>query len=157
MAGSVNKVILLGNLGADPEINTTPSGAVVAKFRLACTESWKDKATGQKQERTEWVTVVAWRNLAEIAEKHFRKGMKLYIEGKLQTRQWDDKDTGKKRYATEVIMDNFCFCDGAPSGGQGGGGQRRAPVSAGGGDYPDFPDVVPGDAPPVGDDNDLPF
>jgi single-strand DNA-binding protein len=103
--------MLIGNLGADPEVRNTPSGAQVANFRVACTENWKD-ASGQRQERTEWVTIVAWKGLADIAQKYLRKGSKVYVEGKLQTRQWEDKNGGGKRYATEVLCDNFIMLDG---------------------------------------------
>lgn len=116
MAGSLNKVQLIGNLGADPEVRSTPNGAQVATFRVACSESWKDQS-GQRQERTEWVTVVAWRQQAEIAQKYLRKGSKVYVEGKLQTRTWEDKNGGGKRYATEVLCDRFLMLDGRSSGG----------------------------------------
>lgn len=111
MAGSLNKVQLIGNLGADPEIRATPGGAQVANFRVACAETWRD-ASGQRQTRTEWVTVVAWRQQAEIAQKCLRKGSKVYVEGKLQTRTWEDKQSGGKRYATEVLCDRFMMLDG---------------------------------------------
>ena len=120
MAG-VNKVILIGNLGADPEVRTTPQGAMVANLRLAVSETWKDQQ-GQRQERTEWVNLVLWRQQAEIAQKYLRKGSKIYAEGKLQTRSWDDKQSGAKRYATDVVVDTFTMLDGRPSnGGEGGG------------------------------------
>ena len=104
MAG-VNKVILVGNLGKDPEVRHLEGGAVVANFPLATTESYKDK-TGQRNEQTEWHNVVVWRGLAEIAEKYLKKGMTIYIEGKLRTRSWDDKE-GHKRYTTEIVGDTF--------------------------------------------------
>ena len=104
MAG-VNKVILIGNLGKDPEIRHLEGGASVAKFPLATTESFKDKA-GQRIEQTEWHNIVMWRGLADIAEKFLKKGMTIYIEGKLRTRSWDDKE-GHKHYTTEVVADNF--------------------------------------------------
>ena len=113
MAGSLNKVMLIGNLGADPECRNTPNGALVANFRIACTETWKDQS-GQKQERTEWVTIVAWKVTAEIAQRFLRKGSKVYVEGKLQTRMWEDKNGGGKRYATEILCDNFIMLDGKP-------------------------------------------
>ena len=128
MAGSLNKVMLIGNLGADPEVRATPNGAQVANFRVACTETWKDQS-GQRQERTEWVTIVAWRQQAEIAQKYLRKGSKVYVEGKLQTRQWEDKNGGGKRYATEVLCDNFIMLDGRPGGGEGGGYEGGAPAA----------------------------
>ncbi|MCX6294880.1 MAG: single-stranded DNA-binding protein [Bacteroidetes bacterium] len=104
MAG-VNKVILVGNLGKDPEVRYLEGGAAVANFSLATTETYKDK-TGNRQEQTEWHNVVVWRGLAEIAEKYLKKGMTIYIEGKLRTRSWDDKE-GHKRYTTEIVGDTF--------------------------------------------------
>lgn len=122
MAGSLNKVMLIGNLGADPEVRNTPSGGQVANFRVACTESWTDQS-GQRQERTEWVTVVAWRKQAEIAQKYLRKGSKVYVEGKLQTRSWEDKNGGGKRFATEVQCEQLTMLDPPPQrGGQQQGG-----------------------------------
>jgi single-strand DNA-binding protein len=168
MAGSLIKVLIIGNLGADPEIRSTPGGAQVANFRVACTENWKDQA-GQRQERTEWVTVVAWRQQAEIAQKYLRKGSRVYVEGKLQTRSWEDKNGGGKRYATEVLCDRFLMLDGRSQGGEGGGfeehsnshGGGRAPTrgaSAGGAD--DYPDYTPSSASGGGQSSpevDLPF
>lgn len=104
MAG-VNKVILVGNLGKDPEIRHLEGGTAVAKFSLATTESYKDKS-GQRIEQTEWHNVVVWRGLAEIAEKYLKKGMTIYVEGKLRTRSWDDKE-GQKHYSTEIVGDTF--------------------------------------------------
>jgi single-strand DNA-binding protein len=104
MAG-VNKVILIGNLGKDPEVRHLEGGTVVAKFPLATTESFKDK-TGQRVEQTEWHNVVLWRGLAEVAEKYLKKGMTIYVEGKLRTRSWDNKE-GHKNYITEVLGENF--------------------------------------------------
>lgn len=104
MAG-VNKVILVGNLGKDPEVRHLEGGVAVAKFPLATSETFKDKS-GQRIEQTEWHNVVLWRGLAEVAEKYLKKGMTVYIEGKLRTRSWDDKE-GHKHYTTEVIADNF--------------------------------------------------
>ena len=115
MAQSLNKVQIIGNIGADPEIRSTPNGAKVANFRVACSESWKDQS-GQRQERTEWVTCVAWKVTAEIIEKYLRKGSKVYVEGKLQTRAWEDKNGGGKRYATEVLVDRVMMLDGRPGG-----------------------------------------
>jgi single-strand DNA-binding protein len=167
MAGSLNKVMLIGNLGADPEIRNTPGGAQVANFRVACTENWTDQA-GQRQERTEWVTIVAWRKQAEIAQKYLHKGSKVYVEGKLQTRSWEDKNGGGKRYATEVLCDYFLMLDGRPQGGGEGGGYEpraaasasRAPArSAGMGAADEYPDDAP-QAPSGGNsaaDDDLPF
>lgn len=118
MAGSLNKVMLIGNLGADPEVRATPNGAQVATFRVACSESWKDQS-GQRQERTEWVTCVAWRQQAEIAQKYLHKGSKVYVEGKLQTRTWEDKNVGGKRYTTEVLVDRFLMLDGRQGNNEG--------------------------------------
>ena len=101
MAG-VNKVILIGNLGADPELRHTPSGSAVANFRIATTEEWKDRNTGEKQERTEWHRIVAWARLGEICGEYLHKGKQVYVEGKLQTRSWEDRE-GNKRWTTEVV------------------------------------------------------
>ena len=103
MAG-VNKVILIGNLGADPEVRTTPQGAMVANLRLAVSETWKDQQ-GQRQERTEWVNLVLWRQQAEIAQKYLRKGSRVYVEGKLQTRSWDDAQ-GVRHWRTEIVANH---------------------------------------------------
>lgn len=114
MAG-VNKVIIVGNLGQDPEIKYTSGGDAVANFSVATSETWKDKA-GAKQERTEWHRCVAWRKLAEIIQQYVRKGSKIYIEGKLQTRKWQGSD-GQDRYTTEIVVDQMQMLDGK-SGGQ---------------------------------------
>ena len=106
MSGSVNKVILVGNLGKDPEIRHLENGATVANFSIATSENYKDRKTGEKVSQTEWHNIVAWRGLAEIAEKYLKKGQKVYIEGKLKTRTWQDQD-GNNRYSTEVITDNL--------------------------------------------------
>lgn len=124
MAGSVNKVILIGNLGADPEIRSTNDGRKIANLRIATSESWKDKATGEKREKTEWHRVVIFsEGLARIAEQYLKKGAKVYIEGQLQTRKWQDKDTGADRYSTEVVLQNFnstlTMLDGRGGGGAG--------------------------------------
>lgn len=106
MATSVNKVILVGNLGKDPEIRILESGTKVAGFSLATSEKFKDKITGEQRVQTDWHNIVMWRSLAEIAEKYLRKGMQVYIEGKLRTRSWQDKE-GHNRYTTEVVADNM--------------------------------------------------
>ena len=106
MAGSVNKVILIGNLGKDPEVRRLESGAVVANFPLATSEVYTDRNTGEKRENTDWHDIVLWRGLAEIAEKYVRKGTKVYIEGKLKKRSWQDKE-GNTRYSTEVLADEM--------------------------------------------------
>jgi len=99
----VNKIILIGNLGRDPEVRYTPSGVAVANFSIATSEEWKDKGSGEKQERTEWHRIVAWRRLAEICGDYLKKGSQVYIEGKLQTRKWQDRD-GNDRWTTEVYV-----------------------------------------------------
>ena len=129
MAGSVNKVILVGNLGKDPEVRRMTSGDPVVNLSIATSESWRDKASGEKKEKTEWHRVVIFnKNLAEVAEKYLRKGAKVYVEGQLQTRKWTDKD-GAEKYSTEVVLQNFrgelTMLDGR-NGGEGGGGSRGA-------------------------------
>jgi single-strand DNA-binding protein len=107
MAGSINKVILVGNLGKDPEIRRTQDGRPIANLRVATTESWRDKATGEKRERTEWHTVVIFsEGLCRVVEQFLRKGSKVYLEGQLQTRKWQGQD-GQDRYSTEVVLQNF--------------------------------------------------
>jgi single-strand DNA-binding protein len=107
MAGSVNKVILVGNLGADPEVRRLPSGDPVINMRIATSESWRDKNSGERKEKTEWHNVVIFNeNLAKVAEQYLKKGAKVYIEGQLQTRQWEDQ-SGQKRYSTEVVLQRF--------------------------------------------------
>ena len=113
MAG-VNKVILVGNLGKDPEVRYLESGTAVANFPIATSESYKDKS-GNKVEQTEWHNIVMWRGLAEIAEKYLKKGSSIYVEGKLKTRSWDDKE-GNKRYTTEIVADNMTMLGSKPSG-----------------------------------------
>src|SRR5512135_3741209 len=120
--GSVNKVILVGNLGKDAELRYTPGGAAVASLRLATTDRYKDK-DGQWQEQTEWHTVVLWGKTAEALAEYLRKGKQIYVEGRLQTRSWDDKD-GKKRYATEIRSDRIVLL-----GGRVGGGERDEPAA----------------------------
>lgn len=109
MSRSLNKVMLIGNVGKDPEVNFTPSGIPVATFRLATSETWKDK-DGNQQEHTDWHTIVAWRGLAEVIQKLVHKGSKIYIEGKIQTRTFDDKE-GNKRYVTEIVAENMLLLD----------------------------------------------
>jgi single-strand DNA-binding protein len=139
MAGSVNKVILVGNLGKDPEVRRMTSGEPVVNLSVATSESWRDKASGERKEKTEWHRVVIFnKNLAEVAEKYLRKGSKVYVEGQLQTRKWTDKD-GAEKYSTEVVLQNFrgelTMLDGR-NGGEGGGssggggrGASEAPAS----------------------------
>jgi single-strand DNA-binding protein len=134
MAGSVNKVILVGNLGKDPEVRRMTSGDPVVNLSIATSESWRDKQSGERKEKTEWHRVVIFnKNLAEVAEKYLRKGSKVYVEGQLQTRKWTDKD-GAEKYSTEVVLQNFrgelTMLDGR-NGGEGGGGRGagEAPAS----------------------------
>jgi single-strand DNA-binding protein len=112
----VNKVILVGNLGRDPEVRSTPSGQPVASFTLATNRKWKDK-NGQRQEQTEWHQIVCWGRQAEVAGQYLTKGKQIYVEGRLQTRSWDDKQTGEKRYRTEVICENFQMLSSQRGGG----------------------------------------
>jgi single-strand DNA-binding protein len=115
MARGVNKVILVGNLGQDPEVRYMPSGGAVANLRIATTESWKDKQTGERQERTEWHSVVMFGRLAEIAGEYLSKGRQVYIEGKLQTRKWQDRD-GNDRYTTEIVASEMQMLGGRGEG-----------------------------------------
>lgn len=117
---SLNKVLLIGNLGRDPEVRYMTNGEAVANFSIATTESWKGK-DGQKQERTEWHNIVMYRKLAEIAGQYLKKGSAVYVEGKLQTRKWQDKNTGQDRYTTEIIADEMKMLGGRSGGGMGGG------------------------------------
>lgn len=114
MAGSVNKVILIGNLGKDPEVRKLESGATVANFPIATSESYTDKSTGEKKEITDWHDIVVWRGLAEVVEKYVRKGTKIYVEGKLKKRSWQDKE-GQTRYTTEVLADQITILSRADS------------------------------------------
>jgi single-strand DNA-binding protein len=123
MAKSVNKVILVGNLGKDPEVKYTPSGTPVAKFSLATNERYKDKA-GEWQDRTEWHNIVAWQRLAEIVGEYVKKGSKVYIEGRIQTSSWEDKQSGEKKYRTEIIAQDLVLLGGRGEGG--GDGESRA-------------------------------
>lgn len=141
MAGSVNKVILVGNLGADPEVRSFQNGGKVCNLRIATSESWKDRNTGQKQERTEWHSVAIFsEGLAGVAERFLRKGSKVYIEGQLRTRKWQDQ-SGNDRYTTEVVLQGpgavMTMLDGPQGGGSGGGagaggGQRSGGWNEGG-------------------------
>ena len=136
MAGSVNKVILIGNLGKDPEVKSFQNGGRIANFSIATSESWKDKATGERKERTEWHNIVIQSDgLVGVVERFLRKGSKIYIEGQLRTRKWQDKE-GNDRYTTEIAVGMggvLTMLDGAPgSGGAGGGGQRSGGYNEGG-------------------------
>jgi single-strand DNA-binding protein len=156
MAKSVNKVTLLGNLGKDPEIKFLPSGQAVANFSIATTDRYKDKA-GEWQDRTEWHNVVAYARTAEIVRDYVKKGNKLYVEGRLTTRSWDDKDTGKKVYRTEIVVNDLVLIGGRGDG-EGGssysGSRQSSSAGTQGGGY-----AQP--APDYGDtgitDDDIPF
>lgn len=126
MAG-VNKVILVGRLGRDPEVKYTPSGVAVANFSMATSEEWKDRDSGEKKERTEWHRIVAWRRLGEICGEYLRKGSQIYIEGKLQTRDWEDRD-GNKRYTTEIVAQNMQMLDSPAREGRAQSEEERYPV-----------------------------
>ncbi len=141
MAGSVNKVILIGNLGRDPEVRSFQNGGKVCNLRIATSETWKDRATGERRERTEWHSVAIFSEpLAKIAEQYLRKGSKVYIEGQLETRKWQDQ-SGQDRYSTEVVLRPFrselTMLDGRDGGGSGGGGGGGSYGDDRGGGYPD--------------------
>ena len=127
MARGVNKVILVGNLGADPETRSMPSGMTVTNIRIATSESWKDKASGAQQERTEWHSIALFGRLGEIAAEYLRKGSQVFVEGKLRTRKWQDKQ-GNDRFTTEIIADNMQMLGGRAGGGGGAGRRRRSAV-----------------------------
>jgi len=154
--GSVNKVILVGNLGRDAELRYTPGGAAVATLNMATTEVWNDKS-GQKQEKTEWHRVIFWGKVAESLTEYLTKGKQVYVEGRLETRQWNDKD-GNKRYTTEIKGDKIVLLGGGGGGGgqRGGGGMSRGggEESMGGGQAPAHGSDVPDQ--PLTDD-DIPF
>ena len=143
--GGVNKVILIGNLGADPEVKYTPSGVAVANISLATSESWTDR-NGERQERTEWHRLVLWRKVAEIAGQYLKKGSKIYVEGRLQTRSWDDQ-SGQKRYTTEIDVRDMQMLD------------SRGEAADAGGRMSGDPGPAAAQPPPAGgdEDDDLPF
>lgn len=130
MARGVNKVILIGNLGKDPEIRYSPNGVAVANITIATSESWKDKQTGENVERTEWHRVIFFQRLAEIAGEYLRKGSKVFVEGRLQTRKWQDKTTGQDRYTTEIVADNMQMLDSKAGGGSSGGSFEKPAATA---------------------------
>jgi len=170
----VNKVILIGNVGSDPELKYTTNGAGVSNFSVATNETWMDKNTNERQERTEWHRIVAWGRLAEICNQYLRKGSKVYLEGRLQTRSWEDQ-SGQKRYTTEIVAAEMQMLDSREDGAGGGGnygggggggygGQQPAPQGApqGGAPQGDAPAGGPPQGgpgpPPFNDpDDDLPF
>jgi len=147
MARGVNKVIIVGNLGNDPDTRYMPSGSAVTNLSVATNESWKDKQTGEQKDRTEWHRVAMFGRLAEIAAEYLRKGSQVYIEGKLRTRKWQDKD-GNDKYTTEIIADEMQMLGGrggggAPAMGDSGPPQNQAPAQGGGGSGNDFDDDIP--------------
>ncbi|MEE9223010.1 MAG: single-stranded DNA-binding protein [Nitrosomonadaceae bacterium] len=161
MARGINKVILIGNLGNDPETRYMPSGGAVTNITVATSETWKDKQTGQAQERTEWHRVVFFNKLAEIAGQYLRKGSKVYIEGSLRTRKWQDQ-SGQDKYTTEIVSNEMQMLDSRSQGGQQGGGypdqgysqapaqqaprpasRQSAPQQAPAGGFDDFDDDIP--------------
>jgi len=158
MAGGVNKVILIGNLGKDPEVRFTPGGQAVANFTIATNESWTDKQ-GQKQERTEWHRIVVWGKLAELCGEYLSKGRQCFVEGRLQTREWTDKE-GKKNYTTEVVAQNVQFLG---ARGDSAGGSPRPRSQNGAQDYgsppPGMEESANGAAPAGGppQEDDIPF
>ena len=159
MARGINKVILVGNLGQDPETRYMPSGAAVTNFTVATNESWKDKQTGEQKDRTEWHRVAMFNRLAEIAAEYLRKGSQVYIEGKLRTRKWQGQD-GQDRYTTEIIADEMQMLGGRGGAGGGsfggGGGQQGGGQQGGGGGQQGGGNVPPQPGPDDFDD-DIPF
>ena len=145
MARGINKVIIVGNLGGDPETRYMPSGSAVTNLTVATNESWKDKQTGEQKERTEWHKVAMFNRLAEIAAEYLRKGSQVYIEGKLRTRKWQDKD-GKDRWTTEVVADEMQMLGGRGGGGGGSASMNQDPGPASAPAQPgpdDFDDDIP--------------
>lgn len=158
---SVNKVIIVGNLGRAPEVRYTPDGAAICNVSIATTSNWKDKNTGEKKEETEWHRVVFYNRLAEIAGEYLKKGRSVYIEGRLKTRKWQDKDTGAERFSTDIVADQMQMLGGREGGGTGepstpnpGGSaedyrSKRAPAPAGGAtpaaNFADMDDDIPFD------------
>ena len=153
MAGSVNKVILIGNLGRDPEVRSMQNGGKVANLSIATSENWKDKSTGERKEKTEWHRVVIFGSLADIAERYLKKGSKVYVSGQLQTRKWTDQ-SGAEKYTTEVVLQGYggelTMLDGRGEGGGGGGYGASEPSGDGGGGWDSGPSG--GDM-----DDDIPF
>ena len=164
MARGVNKVILIGNLGRDPEVRYMPNGGAVANLALATSESWKDKNTGEQQEKTEWHRVVMFRRLAEIAGEYLKKGSKVYIEGKLQTKKWQDNN-GQDRYTTEIVANELQMLDSRGAGASSGNynsapasaPQQQAPVNQSNNQQNHQPNNAPAMAPAGDFDDDIPF
>src|SRR5581483_4110363 len=165
MAGSVNKVILIGHLGAKPELKYLPSGQAVCEMRMATTEVFNDK-NQQRQEKTEWHRIVVWGKTGENCAQYLDKGRQVYVEGRLQTRSWDDKNTGEKRYMTEIVANNVTFLGGGGERGAGAGGGERGgggpapsgrPSGGGEGGPPDDFGPPSGGGGAGGGDDDIPF
>ena len=154
MARGVNKVILIGNLGADPETRFMPSGGAVTNINMATSETWKDRNTGQQQERTEWHRVVFFNKLAEIAGEYLKKGSKVYVEGSLRTRKWQGQD-GQDRYTTEIVANEMQMLDSRGSGGGFGGGQGGYDQNQGAESHRGS--AAPAPAPADDFDDDIPF
>ncbi|HKH48154.1 MAG TPA: single-stranded DNA-binding protein [Thermoanaerobaculia bacterium] len=155
----LNKVLLIGNLGKDPEMRSLPSGQPVASFTLATSRRWRDK-NGQKQEQTEWHQIVIFGKQAEIAGQYLTKGKQIYVEGRIQTRSWDDRTSGEKKYRTEIICDNFQMLGGRGGGGELEGAGPSPGTGAGGGSYgggPSYDDQGGGGFGGGPDDDDIPF
>jgi single-strand DNA-binding protein len=130
---SLNKVTLIGNLGRDPETRYTPDGSAITNLSIATTSSWKDKATGEKKEETEWHRLVFYNRLAEIAGEYLKKGSSIYVEGRLKTRKWQDKETGQDKYSTDIVVDQMQMLGGKAGMGGGGGGDDMGGGESGGG------------------------
>lgn len=158
MARGVNKVIIVGNLGQDPEVKYMPSGQAVCNISVATTDSWSDKASGEKQEKTEWHRVVFFRRLAEIAGEYLKKGSQVYIEGRLQTRKWQDQ-SGVEKYTTEIIANEMQMLGGRGGGGASGGGFDAPPAADDGYGSSSAPAKSKSAAPSTADDfdDDIPF
>lgn len=154
MARGINKVILVGNLGKDPEVRYVPNGAAIANITLATSESWKDKVSGEKQERTEWHRVVFFGKLAEIAGEYLKKGAQVYVEGRLQTRKWQDKE-GKDRYTTEIVANDLQML-GSRGSSAGGESYSQEPSEAGSRERKEAPDTARATSSEDFDD-DIPF
>ena len=157
MARGINKVILIGNLGGDPEVRYMPSGGAVANITLATSESWKDKQSGEQVDRTEWHRIVFFNRLAEIVGEYVRKGSKIYVEGSLRTRKWQDK-AGQDRYTTEIVANEMQMLDSRGAGGSANMDSAPAAASSNADHQPPMHTAEPTGAAPAGDfDDDIPF
>lgn len=158
MARGINKVILVGNLGNDPDVRATASGAKIANISVATTDSWTDKQTGQKQDRTEWHRVVFFNRMAEIVEQYLSKGSQVYVEGRLQTRKWQDQN-GQDRYTTEIVANDMQMLGGRSGGGGGAGGgyESTAPMDPPAAAPQQAKSAAPAGGPDISFDDDIPF